>query len=326
MRIAVTGASGHVGANLVRKLIELNHEVTATVHNSRRALRGLSVHTVSADLLEPASLDHSFAGVELVYHLAARISIAPGDESLVHATNVTGARNVVDACLRTGVRRLVHFSSIHALSSQPSDQAIDESRGLATGERLLAYDRSKAAAEREVQAGIARGLDAVVLNPTAILGPHDYGPSPMGTVLLDLFFGRLPALVEGGFDWVDVRDVVEGAVRAAERGRSGERYLLSGHRRSLRQVAQAVEDATGKRAPRLAAPMWLARAGAPFVTAFAQALGKSPRLTRASLHALRNHQWVSHAKASRELNYEPRAFEETIEDTFRWFRSAGVLG
>ncbi|MCU1279499.1 MAG: hypothetical protein JWM53_3045 [bacterium] len=326
MHIAVTGATGHVGANLVRSLVDGGHQVRALVHaGNRRGLDGVGCEFVDGELLDTASLARAFGGCERVFHLAARISIVPGDEAEVHAINVTGTRNVVDACLQAGVKRLVHFSSIHALSPEPHDVAIDETRALTSSPRMPPYDRSKAQAEREVNGGIERGLDAIVVNPTAILGPHDYGPSAMGRVLLDLYHRKLPALVDGGFDWVDVRDVVAGALVAADRAPTGARYLLSGARKTVPELAALVEEITGVRAPRLVSPMWLARVGAPFATAAARVAGKQPLYTRHSLHALRNHQLVSHDKATRELGYTPRPLVETLTAAFDWFRDAGAL-
>jgi dihydroflavonol-4-reductase len=326
MKIAVTGATGHVGANLVRTLVDAGHEVRALSHGgNRHGLDGVAVAWHEADVLDLPSLARAFDGCERVFHLAARISIVPGDEEAVHAVNVTGTHNVVEACLQTQVRRLVHFSSIHALSPTPHDVAIDETRALTSSPSMPPYDRSKAAAEREVQAGLARGLDAVIVNPTAILGPHDYGPSAMGRVLLDLYHRRLPALVDGGFDWVDVRDVVDGALAAADRAPRGERYLLSGAHRSVRELAALAQELTGVRAPRLVSPMWLARVGAPFATAVARVAGKQPLFTRHSLHALRNHQKVSHDKASRELGYTVRPLRDTLTAAYDWFRQAGAL-
>jgi len=326
MNIAVTGATGHVGANLVRTLVASGHSVRALVHGgNRRGLDGVACEFVDGDILERATLDRAFAGCERVFHLAARISIAPGDEDVVHAVNVDGTRNVVAACQTARVSRLIHFSSIHALSPTPHDQAIDETRALTSSPHMPPYDRSKAQAEREVQAAIARGLDAVIVNPTAILGPHDYGPSAMGRVLLDLYYRRLPALVDGGFDWVDVRDVIAGALAAADRAPTGARYLLSGARRTVAELASIVKDVTGVRPPRITSPMWLARIGAPFATAYARVAGKEPLYTKHSLHALRNHQLVSHDKAARELGYTSRPLIETITAAYDWFRDAGAL-
>jgi dihydroflavonol-4-reductase len=324
MLVAITGAAGHIGANLIRELLARGVRVRALVHSDRRALAGLEVEEARADLHDASSLERAFAGAERVFHLAARISIAPGDEREVHSINVDGTRNVVDACRRAGVRRLIHFSSIHAFASRPVDRAIDEQRPLAD-DRALPYDRSKAAGERLVRDAAARGLDAIVLNPTAVLGPHDYGPSAMGQVLLDLYHGRLPALIEGGFDWVDVRDVVEGALVAADRAPAGARYLLGGERRSVRELATLCARITGRPAPRLTSPMWLARIGAPFATAAARLRGTRPLFTSASLHALRNHRLVNHERAARELGYRARPLEDTVEAAYGWFRDSGAL-
>jgi len=326
MEIAVTGATGHVGANLVRTLVDGGHRVRALVHNgNQRGLEGVGCQLFDADLADVASLERAFDGCERVFHLAARISIVPGDDALVHAVNVDGTRHVVAACEKTRVRRLIHFSSIHALSPDPHDQAIDETRALTSSPRMPPYDRSKADAERAVLAAVERGLDAVIVNPTAILGPHDYGPSAMGRVLLDLYHRKLPALVDGGFDWVDVRDVVSGAIAAADRAPRGARYLLSGARKTVAELASLVHQITGVRPPRLVSPMWLARVGAPFATAVARIAGKQPLYTRHSLHALRNHQLVSHDKATRELGYAPRPLVETLTAAYDWFREAGVI-
>lgn len=325
MKIAVTGANGHVGANLVRTLLAAGHDVRAITHSNRRGIEELPLEFVEADVRDPAALVDAFAGVERVFHLAANINISPGNEDEVEAVNIGGVRNVVAACLQNKVKRLVHFSSIHAFSAHPRSETVDETRALNDGMSGPPYDRSKAGGEREIKKGIERGLDAVVVNPTAILGPHDYSPSRMGLVLLDLYHRRLPALIDGGFDWVDVRDVVAGAIAAGERGRTGEKYLLSGIHKSVAELAKLTQELTGVRAPRFVSPMWLARVGAPFATAAARVLQKEPLFTSRSLHALRNHQLVSHAKATRELGYEPRPLRQTITDTYDWFREAGRL-
>jgi dihydroflavonol-4-reductase len=325
MKIAVTGATGHVGANLVRTLVEHGHQVRAVCHaGNRRGLDGVGLDCVDAELLDAESLTRAFDGCDQVYHLAARISIVPGDEEKVRAVNVEGTRNVVAACRKAGVGRLIHFSSIHALCPRPHDVPIDETRPLTSGD-VPPYDRSKAAGERLVLDAVAEGLDAVIVNPTAILGPHDYGPSAMGRVLLDLYHRRFPALVEGGFDWVDVRDVVAGAMAAAARAPRGERYLLSGEHRSVPALAALAAEITGVKPPRLVSPMWLARVGAPFAATWARVAGRQPLFTPQSLHALRNHQRVSHEKATRELDYRPRPLPETVSAAYDWFRQAGAL-
>jgi dihydroflavonol-4-reductase len=321
----VTGASGHIGGNLVRALLAEGRAVRALVRDDTRAIDGLEVERVRGDILDPETLVPAMRGAEVVYHLAGHISVGGDPGGVMGRTNGVGTRNVVDACLRAGVRRLVHFSSIHALSPEPVDEIVDETRPLVDERRSVSYDATKAQGEREVLAGVERGLDAVTLNPGAVIGPHDYKLSRVGEVVLDLCRRRLPALVEGGFSWVDVRDVVQGALAAEARGQSGERYLLTGHWLSAVELGDVVQEVTGIPRPRFVAPMWLAVAGAPFVTAYSRLVGKRPRYTLDSLYAIRHHRYVSHQKAADELGYAPRPIHETIADTVEWFKRREML-
>ena len=323
--IVVTGASGHVGANLVRALLHRGEKVRALVHRDRRALEGLNVEIAEGDILDPESLRRAFKNADVVYHAAAYISILMTEWPRLEKINVIGTRNVVEACLACGVRRLVHFSSIHALAQEPADRPIDENRPLAQSRRYPPYDRSKAAGEVEVQRGVRNGLDAVVLNPTGIIGPYDFLPSHSGEVLICLARGTLPALVGGGFDWVDVRDVIEGAFLAEKKAPAGARYILSGHWISVCDMASQVTQCFGARPPRFVSPIWLARIGAPFATLHAVRAGHRPLYTAVSLKALKSNPRISHQKATRELGYQPRAFCSTIKDTLEWFSDNGYL-
>ena len=323
MTVVVTGACGHIGANLVRALIEKGRPVRALIHNDQRALTGLRIETVKGDVCDPESLYRAFTGAEVVYHLAANISLMMNDWPLLHKINVIGTRNVIDACIKSGVRRLVHFSSIEALSPAPDDEVINESCSLVDSKNCSPYSRSKADSEREVRGAIAQGLDTVIINPTAIIGPYDYQSSHFGTVLLALANHKIPALVAGGFDWVDARDVAEGAINAEQKAPTGARYLLSGQYVSIRDVAMMVETITGVPAPQFVCPMWLARAGAPIVTTYNRITGGRPLFTKVSLAALKNEQLVSHEKASREIGYQTRPFRQTLIDTLRWFEDNG---
>jgi dihydroflavonol-4-reductase len=326
MTAVITGASGHVGATLVRILLARGERVRGMVHHDRRALDGLDVEVVPADVCDPSSLLRVLRGDDVVYHTAAHISILPSERDSLEAVNIRGTRNVVDACLRCGVRRLVHFSSIEAFSDRPPDALIDETHARAEGPDDGPYARSKAAGEAVVREGAARGLDAVILNPTAIIGPYDYRGGPLSDAILRLARGALPFLVEGGFNWVDVRDVAAGAVRAAESAQPGAQYILAGHWVSLRDLAALIQEITGTPAPHWIAPMALARIGAPFITEFSHLTGQRALYTSASLRPLRGYRHVSHDRASRDLGYRPRPFRETITDTIGWFEEGGYLG
>ena len=325
MRVALTGASGLVGANLVRALIEDGHDVTALVRDDVRAIEGLAVRRVQGDLFDPAALRRTFDGAELAFHLAAMISISGDRTGEVRRTNQLGPRGVVAACLETGVRRLVHVSSVHAFSSNPADVPLDETRGPSDADRNApAYGTSKVLGEREILEGVSRGLDAVIVNPTGIIGPQDWKPSRMGHVLVALARGRMPALVDGGFNFVDARDVARGAIAAGRLGRRGERYLLAGSWWTVPALAREVARISGMRAPRFVAPMPLMRLAAPFADAWSRLTGATPVFTSESLLALRSHREIRHDKARRELGYEPRPLEATLADTLSWFRAQGA--
>jgi dihydroflavonol-4-reductase len=321
----VTGASGHIGANLVRALLGQGRRVRALVHRNTAAVEGLTVEIERADLLDGAAVLRACSNVGTVFHLAGKVSAGWEPAEEVHAINTLGTRNVVDACLAAGVKRLVHVSSIQALSG---DHAVDETCDLVAAEDRTRgdYDRAKAEAERLVLGAVERGLDAVVLNPTAVLGPFDFQPSPMGRVLLALGRGKLPALVAGGHcDYVDVRDVATGALAAEHLGRCGERYILSGTRLSLVELARHWASVTTHPAPRFAVPMGLARLVAPFAPTWARWRGQRPLFTSESLRVLRTQAPTSHAKADAELGYAARPIDETLRDTCAWMRTQGWL-
>ena len=325
MSVLVTGAAGHLGNNVVRALLAQGRTVRALTHATSASLAGLDVEKSQGDILDRASLDRAFEGVESVYHCAALVSILPSDGPRVLRTNVLGPRNVVDACLAHGVKRLVHVSSVHALGPPRSNGVTDESCGPNLDPTAPAYDRSKTAGEEEIRAGIRRGLDAVTVNPTGIIGPHDYFPHLTGRALITMYRGRLPMNIEGGFNWVDVRDVAAGALAAEARGRTGEGYLLSGHWASMPDIAQLMRDSTGRRGPRLVAPLWLARLGLPFLSAWAKLTRQAPLYTAPSLRALTEHRACSSAKAGAELGFAPRPLAQTIDDTFAFYAQAGLL-
>jgi dihydroflavonol-4-reductase len=325
MTVVVTGAGGHIGANLVRALIAQNRPTRCLVHVNDRALQGLAANIVPGDVGNLDSLCHAFEGADVVYHLAGCISLSMDDWPRLESVNVIGTRNVVEACRRTGVRRLVHFSSIHALVQEPFSNPVDESRPLVGSKRCPPYDLSKAAGERAVRQAIEQGMDAVIIYPTAIIGPRDYQLSFLGEALLLMARHRLPALVTGGFDWVDVRDVVVGAMLAEKNAPPGAAYLLSGHWVSISDIARMVAEITGTPVPGFVCPLWLARLGAPFIKAASRLNGKRPLYTSVSLRALRSNQHVSHVRATRELGYQPRPFRETLLDTLRWFEETGQL-
>ncbi|MBW2160398.1 MAG: NAD-dependent epimerase/dehydratase family protein [Deltaproteobacteria bacterium] len=318
MLTVVTGAYGHVGANLVRALLERGDEVRAADKRQTEALAGLDVEHVPIDVLEPESLEKAFGGADTIFHLAAIISITGDPTGIVRRVNVEGPRNATQAALACGVSRFVHCSSVHAFDLERSGPELTETGPRATGDHSPPYDRSKNEGENEVHATIAEGLDAVIVNPTAVIGPHDYGPSRMGELLLQLRDRKIPVNVGGGFDFVDVRDLAAGMLAAEQSGRTGENYLLSGHRHSSKELAQLVAQVTGVKAPRISVPVSLTSGLAPLVLKLTPS-NQVPLITPDSMHALQFSPSVCHYKASKELGYVARPIIETLRDTYAWF-------
>jgi len=322
--IVITGISGLVGGNLARALLSRGDEVKGLIHRDRRAVERLDIQLMEGDLQDTQSLRRAFQGADVVYHLAASISLR-GNASQLEAVNVLGTRNVIDACLAGGVGRLVHCSSIHAFNQTPLNFPLDETRPLALDQHHRAYDRSKAAGELEVHKGLEMGLDAIIVNPTGITGPFDFKPSYFGKAIVALSLGKIPALVKGGFDWVDVRDVVSGMMRAEQVAPKGAQYILSGHWHSIVEIGSLVAKLTNSKTPRITVPLWLAYLGLPLINIASRINQKEELYTRFSLQALKSNRHISHARAAQDLDYQPRPFEKTITDAVLWFKENGYL-
>ncbi len=317
----VTGATGHIGNVLVRKLLERGERVRALIWRGEdtSSLDGLDVERIEGDVLDPDSLRLALRGVETVYHLAGVISIMPGRQPLVWRVNVEGTRNLLEAARREGIRRLLYTSSIHAIRRAPHGVVIDESLGFDPNNPYGEYDRSKAAASLEVQHAAQADLDAVIVCPTGVIGPYDFRGSEMGEVIRSAAEARPMFYVEGAYDFVDVRDVAEGMIAAAEQGGRGESYILGGHKISVRSLLETVREVTGRAFAQIKIPFSLAEAAAKFTPWYYRHTKAKPRFTPYSLEVLQSNSDISHRKAERELGFRPRPVFETIADTVRWF-------
>lgn len=326
-KATVTGASGHLGANLVRTLIERGYEVTALVRKSSEALESLDVKIVRGDITDPDSLRPAFTGAEHVYHLAAYISIGDQEWHKLQKINVEGTRYVLTACQSHDVTTLVNFSSIHALDLYPLDQPVTEDNPLVTdrGGHGSDYDFSKAEADRLVRQNSCGSLGTRTIYPTAVFGPHDYLMSLFGRAIVKMATGRLPALIKGGFDWVDARDVAVLAVDAVEKGQNGDRYIASGHYHDMQHVAAVIAELTGVPVSRFSSPVWLARLFAPMMGVWSRLQDETPLYTQGSLSALKENKVMSHDRAATRLGYQPRPFRQSMRDTLQFYANRNQL-
>ncbi len=320
--IAVTGATGHIGNVLVRKLLGKGENVRAVVppFEDITPLEGLEVEIVESDVRDTNSLVKAFNGVELVYHLAGIVTILSGNDDFLYQVNVEGTKNVVDACLKNNVKRLVYVSSVHALKEPPHGTVIDETCGYDAECTMGSYGRSKTLASLEVLKGIDKGLDAVLVCPSGVIGPYDYKISQMGHLFINFMKGNLKARVDGAYDFVDVRDVAEGLILACENGKRGESYVLSGEQISVQDLFRELEKLTGMKVPSLKVPLWLVKGVSKISPLYYSFTGKEPLFTSYSIDVINSNSKISYVKACNEIGYSARPIKESIKDSVDWIK------
>ncbi len=319
--LIITGATGHIGNVLVRELLSQGEKVRALLlyGEDRGPLEGQNVEIVEGDVLDPKSLVQAFSDIDTVYHLAGLITILPGENELVKLVNVKGTQNVIEAAIKTGVRRVVYTSSIHAISRAPVGVTIDERLPFDTANHYGVYDKTKAEASAFVQEAARKGLvDAVIVCPTGVIGPFDYRRSEMGQLILDCVSQRPQMYVDGAYDFVDVRDVAVGLVLAGKHGKSGESYILSGERVTVKGLMLSLRQITGRFFVMMWAPFWFAYFASLFTPMFCKLFKLKPRFTPYSLEVLRSNSSISNSKARLELGFAPRPLLDSLKDTVRW--------
>lgn len=328
MRVAITGASGLLGGNLAITLCEQGHDVVATRRAGSRVshLAPWPITWADADLGDPSALVRAFRGCDIVFHAAALVSVRRQPTPAMVATNVDGTRHVLDAARDAGVARVVHTSTVSAVGLATDGSPCTETSPFNFYENGVddGYVRTKHAAERVVATAVAGGMDVVTVNPTFMLGPYDARPSS-GQLLLALAQGRLPGYTAGCNDFVDVRDVAAGMIAAAERGRTGERYILSGEGLSYQEAFRRFAAVIGCSAPRFALPRWAAQLAGWVGDLQERWSDAEPQVNSATVA------WgycdtyrFSSAKAERTLGYTYRPIEHAVADAMAWFRANGM--
>ncbi|MEK6793925.1 MAG: SDR family oxidoreductase [Spirochaetota bacterium] len=316
---AVTGATGHLGQALVHELDERGETISVLLRSQRqRPLIPASAVVHEGDITDTASLVRAFTGADTVYHTAALISIVPKHSDALHRVNVAGTENVIRACREAGVRRLVYTSSIEALGIGVPGLTVTEGTSFDPDHAIMEYGRTKALASIMVQN--VRDFETIIVSPTAIIGPFDRRPSALGRMIYDAMSRKLIGYPDGGFDFVDVRDVAVLHILAAERARAGEKYIAAGTPCSVHELMLLIERLSGVRRPMLRMSASMARVIARFMELWYAVSHTDPMFTVKAVDILQMNPSVSSEKAKRELGYTPRPLETTVADTIAWFR------
>lgn len=326
MKTLVTGAGGFIGSAVVRQLLAQGREVRATLapRESDANLAGLEVEQVRLDVVDAAAVTRAVAGCDVVYHLAAIYALWLPDESVIHAVNVDGTRNVLLAALQAGVRKVVHTSSIAAIGVPPPGELADETFAFNHWAGGNTYIRSKYVSDLDARRLAGQGLPVVLVCPAFPFGERDRGPTPTGRFIVEALHRRVPGITGGGFCAVDVEDVAACHVAAEARGVVGERYLAGGHNVTYREFYDEVTRAAGLPPIRRRLPEAAVLAAAWLMEARARHGGPPPRITVKSARYALSTAWYDSGKARRELGMPCTPLAETIARAVGWFRAAGL--
>jgi len=323
----ITGGSGHVGANLVRELSARDYKVRCIdFDGDHRAFDGYTVELIKGSVTDKESLDKAFAGVDVVFHTAAIISLERKNRNLIRSVNVDGTKNVCEMALKHNVKKLIHFSSVDAFIREPLDDPLLEDRPLVVDPNTVPYDLSKADAQRIVLDFCNKGLDASIIHPSGIFGPNDFKPSLFGQEFIKIANGKRPYSINVGYDYVDVRDLCTTAVNCVEQGRSKQNYIVGGNYMDFVYMADIISDELGKKLLRGTLPFFTIYLSLPFY--FLQSImSNSPRaITLDSIHTIKVQNKNIPSKLSKdELGHYPRPVVETISDTIKFFKDSKFI-
>lgn len=325
MKCIVTGATGHIGNVLVRELVKRGYDTSAFVLESDKMPEGIDVPIVHGDVRDLNSLVNAFQGMDVVFHLAGIIEIGSGNKKLVHMVNVEGSKNVVEACKIAKVKKLVYTSSVHAIEEKKHGEIISETKEFDPKRVKGLYAKSKAEATQYILEANSKELETIIVHPSGVIGPYEYVTSNLGQLILDCVNQKIHAYLNGGYNFVDVRDVVNGTILALEKGKAGECYILGGHVVSVKELMERISKITGIPMPKYKIARWFAFITGIFSEAYAKIVKEKPLFTSYAVYTLGTNANFSSKKAQQELGYTIRDIDETLKDTIDWFRKEGKI-
>ena len=328
----LTGATGLLGGNILRALIERGGRVRALTLPNDAAIADmpLGVEVVEGNLLDSAALDRLFSAPKsteiIVIHAASIVTMDPKPNEKVHAVNVGGTRIIIRNCLKHKVKKLVYISSTGAIPELSKGQPIREAETHDPDQVIGYYAKTKAlATDLVLRAVRENNLDASVVYPSGIIGPYDYGFGLITSAIKMVAEGKLRISIGGTFNSVDARDLAVGIIVCAERGRKGEAYIMAGRCYTFGQLIEAICKEAGVKGPLLTVPLWLVRPFSELGTLYGKIANRPAWFSRFTVYNLMRNNNYSTEKAKKELGFQCRPLNETVADTIMWLRQEGKI-
>jgi dihydroflavonol-4-reductase len=330
--IVVTGGTGLVGSHLLYELTKQGLHVRAikrptsnisavkqifSIYNNQPNTQFNLIEWIDADVLDFVSLEEAFSGAEKVYHAAAYVSFAASQKQKVYEINIKGTANVVNACLSKGVKKLCHVSSVAAIGNTTDGLAADESMIWTPSKNHSVYSISKFHSEMEVWRGIEEGLEAVIVNPSVIIGPGDWDKS--STALFSAIYNGLKFYPSGSTGFVDVRDVALAMVQLMDSSISGERFILNASEKKYKYIFSLIAQSLNKPAPSFAVKRWMAEIGWRIEWFKSFLIRTQPKITRETVSSGFNNSAFSNKKITQRTFFQFIPIEQSIIDTGTYF-------
>lgn len=329
MKILLTGATGFIGANLLRELLRQGEQVRILLRkdSNTRNIDGLDgVERTIGDLTQRDTLIDALRGIQLLYHVAASYTFWAKDKESIYACNVVGTRYILEEALAQGVEKVVYTSTVGAIGLCPGGEPGDEATLLHPQDITSPYKHSKVLAEIEALKMVQKGLSVVIVNPSAPIGPYDIKPTPTGKIIVDFLNQRMPAYIDTGLNLVHVKDVAQGHVLAAQKGQVGERYILGHQNMTLQELLEELSEITGFPAPKIRIPYRIALT-AGYLSNFVSdhLTHRPPRVPLEAVKMARKKMFFSPAKAVAELGLPQTPIREALKEAIQWFQAEGYV-
>lgn len=324
----VTGANGHLGSTIINLLLKEKKNIRAFVLENDVLHLDKKVEIIRGNITDKKSIYPLFKDLEnkevIVIHCAGIVTIASKFDQKVYDVNVVGTKNIADVALEYKVKKFIHVSSVHAILEE-KNRIIKEVDKFYPDKVEGLYAKTKAEASNYILDMSKKGLNAIVVHPSGIIGPGNYGKGHLSQLIIDYLNNRLTAIVKGGYDFVDVRDVADGILKAIEKGRVGECYILSNRYFEIKEIITLLHEVTNRKPIKTILPNWFAKLTAPIAELYYKILKQPPLYTSYSIYTLSTNSHFSHEKATKELDYNPRDMKETLKDTVDWLKKIGRI-